>query len=298
MDVLSDLLNTFRIQSKVFHNGQYCGNWNIDTSGAQKASFHIVTHGTCELLLDQGKRHEGLLEAGDLVLFPRDLQHQLTNDIHTTIALNSAPSRKFSEGLRSDGTGLVCGHLEFEHSYNNLLFDMLPDYLVVCSKQSPWDQQLRPVLEVVLSESRSELPGTEVTLNRLTEVIFMILIREYIDKGFTKNGLAAALQDERITKVLEAIHGDPAKDWTVDSLAELAFMSRSTFAKKFKEFMEMTPLGYVQRWRMHNAYRWLRDHNITIAEAADRTGYSTEAAFSKAFKREIGISPGKIKNNQ
>ena len=166
------------------------------------------------------------------MLFPRDLQHQLTNDIHTTIALNSVPSRKFSEGLRSDGTGLVCGHLEFEHPYNNILFDILPDYLVVSSKQSPWDQQLRPVLEVVLSESRSELPGVEVTLNRLTEVIFMILIREYIDKGFAKNGLAAALKDKRITKVLEAIHIDPAKDWTVESLAELAFMSRSAFCKE------------------------------------------------------------------
>ena len=193
---------------------------------------------------------------------------------------------------------LVCGHLEFEHSYNNLLFDMLPEYLVVCSKQSPWDQQLRPVLEVVLSESRSELPGVEVTLNRLTEVIFMILIREYIDKGFVNNGLAAALNDDRITTVLEAIHMDPAKDWTVESLAELTFMSRSAFAKKFKELMNTTPLGYVQRWRMHNAYRWIRDDKITIAEATDRTGYSTEAAFSKAFKREIGVSPGKIKYNQ
>ncbi|MGH1538493.1 MAG: AraC family transcriptional regulator [Gammaproteobacteria bacterium] len=296
MDILSDLLNTFRIQSRIFHNGQYCGNWNIDTSGASKASFHIVTHGQCELLLNQGKRHEGLLEAGDLVLFPRDAEHQLTNDIHTTIALNSVPSRSFAEGLRSDGTGLVCGHLEFEHANNNVLFDLLPDYVVVNSRDKPWNEQLRPVLEVVIAESKSGLPGTEVTLNRLTEVIFMILIREYIDKGFSTSGLAAALQDQRISNVLQAIHSDAAKDWSVESLAEIAFMSRSAFAKKFKDLLDISPLGYVQRWRMHNAYRWLRDDKITVSEAAQRTGYSTEASFSKAFKREIGKSPSKVKN--
>ena len=296
MDVLSDLLNTFRIQSRIFHNGQYCGNWNIDTSGARKASFHIVTHGSCELLLNQGKRHEGLLEAGDLVLFPRDMEHQLTNDIHTTIALNSVPSRKFADGLRSDGTGLVCGHLEFENTYNNSLFDLLPEYVVVNSRKKPWAEQLRPVLEVVIAESHAELPGTDVTLNRLTEVIFMILIREYIDKGFAKDGLAAALQDQRMANVLQTIHSDTAKEWTVESLAEIAFMSRSAFAKKFKELLGYSPLGYVQRWRMHNAYCWLRDDQITISEAASRTGYATEAAFSKAFKREIGKSPSKVKN--
>lgn len=296
MDVLNDLLDTFRIQSRVFHNGQYCGNWNIDNSGANKASFHIVTHGNCELLLQNGERHEGLLKTGDLVLFPRDLEHQLTNDIHTTIALNTVPSRSFAEGLRSDGTGLVCGHLEFEHTYNNVLFDLLPNYVVVNCRKSPWDEQLRPVLEVVIAESRSELPGTQVTLNRLTEVIFMILIREYIDKGFAKNGLAAAMQDQRMSNVLQAIHSAPTKEWSVETLAKIAFMSRSAFAKKFKDLMGLSPLAYVQRWRMHNAYRWLRDEKITITNAALRTGYATEAAFSKAFKREIGKSPSKVKN--
>ncbi len=296
MDVLSDLLNTFRIQSKVFHNGQYCGNWNIDTSGTNKASFHIVTHGVCELLLEQGKKHKGLLQTGDLVLFPRDLEHRLSNEINSTISLNSVTSRSFSDGLQSDGTGLVCGHLEFEHSYNNLLFDLLPDYVVVCSNDSPWNVQLKPVLEVIIFESKSELPGTQVTLNRLTEVVFMILIREYIDRGYANSGLAAALQDKRMASMLNAIHTNPANEWTVEAMAELAFMSRSAFAKSFKEMLNLSPLAYLQRLRMHNAYRWLRDENITISEAASRTGYATEASFSKAFKREIGKSPSLIKN--
>ena len=295
MDVLSHLFNTFRIQANVFHNGQYCGSWQLDTSGTRKASFHAVTHGQCEFLTHNGTRHEATLGVGDLVLFPRDSEHRVSSSINVATELNASKSKSFSDGLRDDGTGLVCGFLEFEHQSNNFLFDLLPDYMIVKSHQAPWDKNLKQILDLLISESIAEQAGVQATLNRLSEMIFMILIREKVKDESQSSGFAAALRDLRIQKVLEAIHNSPAEDWSVESLAAIAAMSRSAFAAKFKSLLGETPLSYIKRWRMQSAYRWFRDDKMTIAEAADRCGYLTEAAFSKAFKRELGISPGQVR---
>lgn len=295
MDVLSDILSTFRVQAKVFHNGQFCGSWQIDTSGSQKTAFHVVTHGNCELLLQDGNYHESSLTVGDVVLFPRDMEHRVSSGVHVTTELNSTSSKSFSEGLQSDGTGLVCGFLEFEHHANNFLFDMLPDYIVIKSNELPWKNHLKPILDVIIFESISEHPGVQETLNRLSETIFMIVIREYIEDESNYSGFAAALRDSRIYQVLEVIHNSPSEEWSLEALAEIANMSRSAFTTKFKSLLGETPINYIKQWRMKAAYRWFRDDNITIAEAAERCGYLTEAAFSKAFKRELGISPGKVR---
>lgn len=296
MDVLSNILSTFRVQAKVFHNGQFCGSWQIDTSGSRKAGFHIVTHGNCELLLEDGSHHETSLTTGDLVLLPRDLEHRVSSGIKVTTPLNSVPSKSFSEGLQNDGTGLVCGFLEFEHNANNFLFDMLPDYILIKINKAPWKDHLKPILDVIISESIAEQPGVEEVLNRLSETIFMIIIREHIGDDANYSGFAKALRDKRIYNVLEAIHNSPSDDWTLEQLSEIATMSRSAFISRFKSLLSITPINYIKQWRMKAAYQWFRDDNISIAEAADRCGYLTEAAFSKAFKRELGISPGKVRS--
>ena len=295
MDVLSNILSTFRVQAKVFHNGQFCGSWQIDTSGSHKAGFHVVTHGNCELLLQDGTHHETSLTTGDLIVLPRDIEHRVSSGIKVSTALNSVPSKSFADGLQNDGTGLVCGFLEFEHNANNFLFDMLPEYLIIKSNESPWETNLKPILDVLISESISENPGVQEVLNRLSETIFMIIIREYVEDESNYSGFAEALRDTRIYKVLETIHNSPSEEWTLESLAEIAAMSRSAFTTRFKSLLGETPINYIKQWRMKAAYQWFRDENITIAEAADRCGYLTEASFSKAFKRELGISPGKVR---
>jgi AraC-like DNA-binding protein len=296
MDVLSNVLSTFRIQAQVFHNGQFCGDWQIDTSGRNKASFHIVTHGHCELLLDEGTKHETSLNVGDLVLFPRDSEHRVSSSLKTNAALNAIESQPFSVGLQDNGTGMVCGYLEFEHKSSNYLFDLFADAVVIKSGQPPWDKTLMPLLTVLINESVTEQAGVQATLNRLAETIFTLLIREKVKNNQEATGFGAALQDNRIYSALEAIHNDPSKDWNIETLAQIAYMSRSAFSSKFKSLLKTTPANYIKRWRMQSAYRWLRDEKIAIVEAAERCGYGTEAAFSKAFKRELGVSPGQVRS--
>ena len=147
----------------------------------------------------------------------------------------------------------------------------------------------------MIRESISEQPGVQATLNRLAESIFTILVRQKIQMDKATTGFAAALQEPRMYKVLDAIHSNPSQTWSVEELADLASMSRSAFSTKFKTMIGETPATYITRWRMQSAFRWLRDEKITIAVAADRCGYETEAAFAKAFKRELGVSPGQVR---
>lgn len=298
MDVLSHLLETFRLDAAVFHNGQYCGNWQIDTSGANKAAFHVVTYGTCELMLNDGADHKGTLHAGDLVIFPRDREHRIASDVKATTPLNSSQSVSFDYGLQSGGTGLVCGHLEFEQHHNQFMIDMLPDTIVIHSHEKPWNQNLKPIIDLLITESLENSPGVQVTLNRLAELFFLSVLRQYIFSSPTENSIATAFQDSRIMKVLETIYDAPDKEWDVHSMAQIANMSRSAFASRFKELLNESPIQHIKRWRMQNAYRLLRDQHITINEAAERCGYTTESAFSKAFKKEIGVSPGTVRNSR
>ena len=295
MDVLSNILSTFKVQATVFHNGQICGNWQIDTSGSHQAVLHAVTHGNCELLFNDGKHHESSLSVGDVVLLPRDMKCRVSSATDVSTPLNSFESNSFAEGLRSDGTGLVCAHIKFEHHANNFLFDMLPEYIVIKGNEMPWKNNLKPLIDVLIFESTSENPGVQETLNRLVEMVMMIVIREFIDDESIFSGFADALRDPKIYKALDAIHNNPSKEWTNEALAEISSMSKSAFISKFKSLLGESPINYLIQWRMKAAYKWFRDDNITIAEATQRCGYQTEAAFSKAFKRELGMPPGKVR---
>ena len=139
--------------------------------------------------------------------------------------------------------------------------------------------------------------GCEVTLNRLCDVIFVLLVREYLQQE-TEQGLGAALADGRIGKALDAIHMGLDQDLSVESLASEAAMSRAAFAARFKELLGETPMGYVTRCRMQAAHRMLRDGGMSTAAIAEQAGYATEAAFAKAFKRETGVSPGQARRNE
>lgn len=295
MDVLSNILSTFKVQAEIFHNGQICGEWQIDTSGSHKAVLHAVTHGTCELLFKDGAHHESSLTVGDVVLLPRDLQCRICSAKEVTTKLNIIESKPFAEGLQNDSTGLVCAHIKFEHHANNFLFDMLPECIVIKGNEMPWKNNLKPLIDVLIYESISENPGVQETLNRLVEMAIMIVIRVSIEDESNYSGFAAALRDPKIYKALDAIHNNPSNEWTNEELAKITSMSKSAFISKFKSLLGETPINYVAQWRMKAAYKWFRDDNITIAEAAERCGYQTEAAFSKAFKRELGVSPGKVR---
>lgn len=292
IDALNQLLATFRLKTDVINNAQYCGDWAIDTSGTGKASFHIISHADCYLRSDDLDEIV-YLETGDCVLFPRDSKHLLSNAAECNLPSNQQSAVSYEEGLREDGVGLICGYFHFKQNAASALLDVLPDAVVVERKKS--EANLAQILDLMINESLKTAAGTEAVVDRLAEALFVIILKEYLAHNDQDAGLAAALRDQKIHRALAGMQAQPHAKWTVEKLAALATMSRSSFAERFKALLGESPMEYLTRWRMQIAYNLLDEENLSVLEVADRCGYVSEAAFAKAFKRVIGVGPGAVR---
>ena len=286
MSALNQLLATLKVEANVFHNGQYCGMWAIDTSGTQEMSFHVVTHGTYYLQVGEEILE---LDTGDAVSFPSDASHRVSNLSTQEVALNVAQSIPFNGSIENGSTGLVCGHFGHQHPMFEKLLAQLPDKIVVRNSNNTASST---IIKLLLAESVVSGQSTNLLLNRLSDCLFYLLLRDHLD---TNNGVFAALAHPKLSHSMELIHAQTESKVSVDEMASAAGMSRSAFSALFKEMLEQSPMEYLSSWRMTQAYRWLADEGISTLEAALRSGYESEASFSKAFKRVMGFGPGQAR---
>jgi transcriptional regulator GlxA family with amidase domain len=187
----------------------------------------------------------------------------------------------------------VCGCFRFEDRKNDLLIGALPPVVVLRAERNravPW---LEATLGFIASEVQSGRPGASIVVNRLADVLFIQILRGYLAQLSSElPGWLRALSEPQIGAALSLVHQNPEQAWTVGSLASRVGMSRSAFAERFAHAVGIPPLEYVTRWRMQKAAGLLRDGSATLAEVAGRVGYDSESAFSKAFKRSLGTTPG------
>ncbi len=290
MDVVSDILRTIRLNANVYHNAQYCGNWLMQGKQVNNASFHFVSHGRCYLHLPEVEQVTELGQ-GDLLLFPRNQQHQISASQTVPQQSESSSFEDYQQGVLPDSTGLVCGLLELEHIHSNPLLDELPSVVIV-RNQPEEHYWVMPLLQLINQELLDKSPGCEAAVDKLADMLFIQVIRCYLRHHQPATGLLAALQDDKLHKALRLIHAKPADKWTLDSLARAVGVSRSVFAQRFKVTIGATPMGYLTRWRMQQAYRWLHDEQLSVLDVSERSGYQSDSAFSKAFKKVFGFGPG------
>jgi AraC-like DNA-binding protein len=190
-------------------------------------------------------------------------------------------------------TTLAGGFFSTENGSQNLLFASLPPVLHVKGDAGTTVRWLEANLQFVASEMASGEPGFETIVSRLADILVVQAVRAHLaEKGGESKGWLRALVDPQIGRALSLIHEKPEGDWTVESLASEVGMSRSPFAARFAQLVEEPPLRYLTRWRMQKASRLLETSHAGLAVIAKRVGYDAEAAFSKAFKRYTGVSPG------
>ena len=284
--VFNQLLDTLKVKANVFHNGQYCGAWAVDTSGSNLMNFHVVSKGVCSVDVD-GKTV--MLNTGDAIFMPTDIKHVIRPNSKCNTEVNKAIPQSMLEQIEGESTGLVCGHFTHQHPIFDRLLAQLPEVIVVKADQAKQDGK---IIELILDESKNSGQSTNFLLNRLSDSLFYVIVRDNIN---THNGLFAAINHPKLGKSLEFIHNHIDKVLTVDVLAENAGMSRSSFSSLFKEVVQLSPADYIIQWRMTQAYRWLVDDGISTLDAALRCGYESEASFSKAFKRVLGLGPGQAR---
>jgi AraC-like DNA-binding protein len=266
-----------------------------------------VTSGRCWLETEgeEPKR----LEPGDLALVPHGEGHRLSSEPGIPAPLiDELRHERVGERyaiLRHGGgggaTGLVCGAVRFEHPAAHHLVELLPRVIHVESSSSPhlamtdWMQSTLRLMAIEVKELR---PGGETVITRLADILVIQAIRSWLARDpAAQTGWLGALHDEQIGRAIALIHRDPAREWSVASLASEVGMSRSGFAARFTDLVGEPAMQYVTRWRMHVALTWLKEDDAGLADLANRLGYRSEAAFSRAFKRLMGISPGAVRRS-
>lgn len=293
MDLLSDILQSCRLNARVFLHSSFCGSWAVDTSGSRQATFHVVARGACWLHLPDQAQPEPL-RAGDLVVFPHDAAHVISG--HEQPPGSEVPRNQPTQGEpRGPSTSLICGYFEFGEQRWNPLLEAMPTYLVIRSEMTSDTGHMDGLINFMIYEAEANRQGADVVINRLSDVLFIHVVRTYINKYQPDSGFIAALADSKLAKSLTAFHQQPAKPWSVELLARVAGMSRSAFAEHFSNTTGQTPMQYVTHWRVQTAYNLLTTTQRSTQQVAEQSGYQSEAAFAKVFKKYFAKGPGAVR---
>jgi AraC-like DNA-binding protein len=318
-DALSDVLRNVRLNGAVFFDVQATAPWVVEAPAACDVApfimprsdhvieYHLVVSGQCYAgLVGEAP---AALSAGDLVIFPQGDSHVVSSEpgmrgqpnigLHRDAAGGNLPLM-LQQGGGGERCALICGFIGCDrHPYNPLL-STLPRTLVVRREQvarathegRSTTSTLAVLAELALSESKARRSGSECALSRLSELLFVEAIRAHVETlPAEQRDWLGALRDPHIGKALAALHDRPADAWNLDDLARVAGLSRSILAERFTYFVGMPPIQYLTQWRMQLAAERLRATNAGLSEIATAVGYGSESAFSRAFKRHVGVAP-------
>lgn len=306
MDPLSDLLHVVRLDGAHFYTVDAGDPWSVHALPARELaprimpraehliSYHIVTRGYCVGGVLGEEQVD--LHAGDIIVFPHGDAHVMASgrgvrvgeDLLSVAQAHYPNNVLLGEGER--GTSLICGFFGCDLRPFNPLLGALPHRLHLKQVSSPW---LSAFTRQLADETRAGGAGADAVLTRLAEVMFVEVLRRYLQElGPEQTGWLAGLRDPLVGRVLALIHARPAQDWTLDHLAREAASSRSVVAKRFADLVGCPPMQYLASWRMQLAASRLVQGGAKIATIAAEVGYESEAAFSRAFKKATGISPG------
>lgn len=309
MDALSEILKVVRLGSAVFFNASFTAPWCfqapradavVDTlhpGAEQLILYHFVSEGRCEIAVDGGEAIE--VVAGDIIMFPHGDAHLMASHIGVTPgprpdvpALLRHPPRVLRMGGGGEVTRFICGYLECDPRLCRPILQALPQVLKVSLRDVEGGGWLESSIRYAVAEAASPRPGGRGVLAKLSEVMMVETLRRYVSSlPPEQTGWLAGLRDRVVGKALAQLHQSPAHPWTVESLAREAGTSRSVLAERFAHYTGQTPMNYLTRWRMALAANLLRSSSMPVTQVAVQVGYETDAALSRAFRREYGMPP-------
>jgi AraC-like DNA-binding protein len=309
VDALSETLRVVHLVGAIFIQGKFTAPWCYQSPSAGAAApllepgaervviFHLITEGECFVEIDDQPPMK--LIAGDVVLFPQGDAHRMASEPGLPPAvggrLNAVLSRRPRTLMYGGGgaaTRLVCGYLACEARLAQMLLAGLPPVVRVNVRGSNAGVWLEASVRYALAEARSPRPGGAGVLAKLSEVLFIEVLRMYMNEHHEgRTGWLAGLGDRIVGTALNALHQRPAHAWTLEELARTAGSSRSVLAERFQLLVGTSPMQYLTHWRMLLAANLLCRSNAPLTRIAEDVGYQTDTAFSRAFRREYGLPP-------
>ena len=271
-DPLTPLLAHFKAQAQLFYSGNLCNDVTFgDDLGT--GFLHLLKAGSIKMQDATG--YAVTLQEPTLVFYSRPLQHRF----------HPSPN---------GGADLVCASMRFKHQAFNPILQALPSRFE-CPLSAL--KGVEGLLDLLFKEAFDTKPGRQEVLDRLFEVLLIDLLRVVIVEQENVSGLLRSLTHPQISKAVAAIHADPAHQWSLETLAELAGMSRSSFASTFKDEIGDSPGNYLSRWRITLSQALIRE-GVPLKLVAERVGYVSQAGFLRAFKIQMGMSPTSWRNHQ
>lgn len=303
MDVLADILESVHLGGGVRFQCEMAGPWGMGVPRSNAAEFHLIVRGNAWLRLD-GMPQPIALQGGDFIALLGGGGHSLSD-------MPDGPVQPLDElvGLRAlDGYGpirfggdglpaqILCGYFTFEQSSLHPLISALPAVIHLRGGELPQASWLHTTLQFMQHEAQAARPGVEAVVNRLVGVLFIQMVRRYFEQHPQGAGVLAGIADRHIGQSLALMHRSPQTAWSLESLARQVGLSRSAFATRFHQLVGRTPMHYLTVWRMQIAGKLLAEGTLGTADIASRVGFESTAAFSKAFKRMTGKTPGAVRH--
>lgn len=301
MDALSTILEATRLRSVVYSKFPLAAPWGLDIIQDDNSQFWRLVSGSCTVGSPDGRIIE--LAEGDLVFVPHGSAHWIA-DKSTSKRM---PSPEFVKARRagvpvfnSDGdvTTLIAGHFEFDYRPLHPFLKDLPPIIHIRQYVTENQLLLKQVMQLMLEELNNERPGSSLMLKSLSEIMFINIIRAYLEQAVPDTGFLSALNDPRISQALKLMQDSSQNDWTLESLASEIGMSRSVFFNQFKKLVHETPLSYLTNWRISQAQRLLMKDDRNISEIAANVGYESASAFNRIFKSKTGQTPAMYRRSK
>ncbi|MBP6014485.1 MAG: AraC family transcriptional regulator [Alphaproteobacteria bacterium] len=309
MDALSDVLRVVGLTGGIFLDARFTAPWCITgqvgpescapfmAPPARIVCFHFVVEGSC--LIDVKEAEPVRVEQGEAVLLPRNELHRLGSDLKAG-AISAADIIQPPEGVGvpriihgggGDACTMVCGFLGGDAQLEPLLAT-LPPLLKLKVRDTPGGEWIAQSFRFGAQQLANGDPGAATIMSKMSELLFIEAVRRYLTTmPEAHTGFLAGLRDAAVGKALALMHTQVARAWTAEDLAGAVNLSRSAFADRFTTLMGQPPMTYLTNWRMQVAAHKLREGRLTIGQIAFDVGYESEAAFTRAFKRELGVPP-------
>lgn len=321
MDALSETLRVVRLTGAIFIQARFTAPWCYQSPRADFAApllepgaervviFHLITEGEC--FVEMPGTEPVRLVAGDAVVFPKGDAHRMcsapgvppASGARLDQVLARRP-RQLNHGGGGAPTRLLCGYLACDARLAQMLLAGLPALVRVNVRGSNAGTWLEASVRYAIAEARSPRPGGAGVLAKLAEVLFIEVLRLYMNEGVDdkqregRTGWLAGVGDRIVGAALNALHKSPARAWTLEELARESGTSRSVLAERFQRLVGSSPMQYLTQWRMLLAANLLRGSNAQLASIAQEVGYQTDTAFSRAFRREFGAPPAAWRRSQ
>jgi AraC-like DNA-binding protein len=313
MDALSEALRGVRITGAVFVHGEFTAPWGTSSPPSSTVApqlapgtehlifFHLVTEGRATARVE---KEELALEAGDIVVIPHGHAHAISNGrgyrlYDSTRFLRESVAGEIRHERAGGGgelTRLVCGYFGCERHAERMFLAGLPSLFKVSVRGDATGAWIERSIQHSLDQAASERAGRAALLAKLSEALFMETLCRYMEElPPERTGWLAAARDAAVGRALACLHREPARAWSLDELARAAGVSRTVLVERFTHFLGQPPLAYLARWRHQLAARLLETSDRNVLQVAMDVGYESEAAFSRAFRREFGVPPARYR---